>query len=474
MPNLPKSEKPDKPIKKRGCLKIGLIAVVLLLIVLHFTISFIASNVANKKLPTLLQTDAEIGGIDFSLLLGRIGLRDLQIAQPEGFEGDNVVTLDKLVVAVPLVKAVGLNPLEVRKVHLDGLDLNLIVDTNLVLNVTKLGPLPSEEPVEEIPEEEETVAEASEPIPLWLKDVLIENVNLHFKDLERDGWEFHIQDIRLEMENIQVDYDSGEGPALIKADLIFPGGKKDGKLKLLAKVGTITLTKPQQVPPIQLALGLIGFDLDLLEPFLAPSPTVAKTAFGGGAFDFILYLNLQAGEDPATRNISGHFDLTTDSGTKIDNKLGGTLAKPYLPFTTLFADILGNQFGRITQIGGNVAKGGLEVGKAVAETGITAVKGVGKAATGLIGGVFKSAKGIVTLDGDAAMGGLKDATVGTASNLTNTVTNTAGAAADGIGSTAGAVSGSTKSKTWWSKVDARMLAFEERANQWFEENPFPL
>jgi len=473
MSNLPKSEKPDKPIKKRGCLKVGLITLFSLLLVLHFTISFIAGNLANKQLPTLLQTEAEIGGIDISLLLGRIGLRDLHIAQPDGFEGDNVVTLDNLVVAVPLMKAIGRDPVEVRKVHLDGLDLNLIVDTKLVLNVTKLGPRPSKKPIDTIQKEEETVAKASEPIPLWLKKVLIENVNLHFKDLERDGWEFHIQDIRLEMENIQVDYDSGEGPALIKADLIFPGGHKDGKLKLLAKVGTITPTKPQQVPPIQLALGLFGFDLDLLEPFLVPSPTVAKTAFGGGAFDFILYFTLDAGDDPATRNISGKFNLTTDKGTKITNKLGGTLAEPKLPFTTLFADILGNQFGRIIKLGGNVAKGGLEVGKAVADTGITAMKGVGKVATGLIGGVFKSAKGIVTLDGEAAMGGLKDATLGTASNVISTITGTAGAAADGVGSTTGAVSGSTQSKTWWSKVDERMLVFEEGANQWFEENPFP-
>jgi len=471
MSNLPKNAVDESPRKKKkGCLKIAILTVIVLAVVINLTISGIAKSIANKQLPSLLETDANIGGLDISLLLGRLGLRRFTIEQPEGFEGDSLMKLDKLVVVVPPHQAIKGNPVEIRNVHLDGLDVNLIVDTNVVLNVTTLGPAPTEEPVEEVLEEETIVADV---VPLWIKNLLLENVNLHFKDLERNGWEFNIEDLRLEMENIQVEYDSGRGPGRIHGDLLLPGGYKTGKMKLRAKVGTISPSKPKQTPALRLAIGLIGFDLDLVKPFLVPSPTVAKTAFGGSAFDFTLFVRIDAGEDPTTQAVTGKFNIATDSGTKINGKLGGTLAKPDLPFVQLFANILGNHFGRITRLGGNVAKGGLEAGKAVAGTGVAAVKGVGKTATGLVGGVFRTAKGVVTLDKDEALGGLKDSTVGTASNLTETVTDTAGAAADGVGKTAGEISGSTRSKKWWDNIDQRMLAFETNADQWFDTHPFP-
>ncbi|MGA0333097.1 MAG: hypothetical protein ACO3N7_03640 [Kiritimatiellia bacterium] len=473
MPNLPKASAPDSPRKKKGCLKPALLVLLVLAVVLHFTFSGIATRVANQKLPELLQSETEIGHISLSLLLGRVGIQNLRIAQPEGFNGEDLLTLDHFSVRVPPAKAAGRNPVEIRKVSLDGLKLNAIVDTNLVLNLSRLGPPPPAEPAKEIPPSETATAEPSSPLPLWVNELLLENIQINFTDFERDGWTFSLSDLRIGMNNIQVDYVSGKGPGMIQADLNFPDGKEVGKLKLLAKVGPVTLANPDQPPPVQIALGVIGFDLDLLKPFLVPNPTVAKTAFGGEAFDFVLFMNLDAGTDPALREISGNFELRTNSGTTIDDKLGGTLAEPKLPFTTLFADILGNQFGRVTKLGGNVAKGGLEAGKAVADTGVTAVKGVGKAAGGLVGGVFKTAKGVVTLDGETAMGGLKDATVGTASDLTGTVVDTAGAAAEGVGNTAGAVSGSTKSKIWWSEIDKRMQTFEETADQWFSENPFP-
>lgn len=469
MSNLPKSTETTPARKKSGCLKIALLTVLVLLVVLHFTASFIAKGVANKQLPKQLQTDASVGYIDISLLLGRVGIRNLQIAQPEGFEGDDMVHLEKLVVAVPPGKAIKHNPLEVRNVHLDGLKLNFISDTNGIYNFTQIGPPPKNEPETE----EVEAAEPAEPMPLLIKDILLENIQLNFKDLAKD-WEFIMQDIRLEVSNIQMEYDSGDGPALIQLDVLFPGGDAVGKLKVIAKVGSLLPSDPERVPPVQLAVALVGFDLDLLTPFLVPNPTVAKTAFGGDGFDLLIFFNLGAGESPDTQEIDGFFELATNKGQKTDDKLSGSLAEPNLPFTTLFADILGNQFGRITKLGSNVAKGGLEAGKAVAGTGVAAVKGAGKTVAGFAGGVLRTAKGVVTLDTEDTLGGMKDATVGTIGDLTDTVTDTASAAGEGISNTTGAVTGSTQRGIWWSEVDTRMTAFEKQAAEWFEKNPFPV
>lgn len=466
--NIPKSKGNAPTDKKRGCLKGVLLSVLLLLVVLHFTASFIATRVANQQLLKQLQADARVGNIDISLLWGRVGIRNLHIAQPEGFIGEDMVQLEKLVLTVPPGKAIKRDPLEVRNLHLDGLTLNFISDTNGIYNFTQIGP-PAKTETAVIAEDP---TEPAKPLPLWIKNILLENIQLHFVDLAK-AWEFNLQDIRLEVTDVQMAYDTGKGPGMVYLDVIFPGGDQDGKLKVIAKVGRIDPSQPESLPPIQVAMGLIGFDLDLLTPFLVPSPTVAKTAFGGDAFDFLIFFDLAPGENPASQSISGSFDLTTNNGYRINNKLGGTLDKPVLPFTALFANILGNQFGRITKLGGNVAQGGLEAGKAVAGTGVAAVKGAGKTVSGLAGGVLRTAKGVVTLDKEDTFGGMKDATLGTVGNLTDTVTNTASTAGKGLSDTAGAVSGSTNRDKWWAEIDDRLLAFETETQAWFEANPFP-
>ena len=466
MANLPKPEKPLKSKKKFGCLQTGILAVLLLLVVLHFTISTIAVKVANKQLPDQLQTDAEVGNIDILLPLGKIGVQDLNISQPEGFGDGSLLKMNTFKIVVPPGKAIAGKPIEIRNLHLDGLHLNLISDTNQVMNVTTLGPPAKEEPVEE------TESESAAPPPLWLQQLLFENIQVTFKDLAKE-WEIELQDIRLDIQNLQVEYEADTGPGLVTGDVHFPNGRAMGKLKIRAKVGNITPSKPETTPAIQLAMGLIGFDLDLVSPFLSPSPMVAKTAIGGSGFDFTLFLEIQPGNTPEEQKIGGKFELSTDGGHVTNDSLGGTLAEPVLPFTSLFADILGNQFGRITKLGGNVAKGGLEAGKAVADTGVAAVKGVGKTVGGFAGGVLKTAKGVVTLDKDDVVGGMKDATVGTAGDLANTVKDTAGTAGSGLKDTAGAATGSTDVEAWWSEIDNRMSEFDTAVNEWFEENPFP-
>ncbi|WFB34827.1 AsmA family protein [Kiritimatiellota bacterium B12222] len=471
MSNLPDAPDTDKPKKKKGgCLKIGFLVLVVLAIVLHFTFEGVAKNIANKKLPEILQTEATLGSVQVALPVGLLGIKELSIAQPEGFEGEQLIQLNQFSVSVPLRNAMNHNPLLIRKVHLDGLDFNLISDTNHVLNVTKLAPPASEEP-EDLSEVDDDPKEAK-PFPVWLKHLLVENINVHFQDLAKE-WTISLTDIRLDVRNLQVEHDNGTGPALVTGDIFFPGGKAPGHMKLLAKVGTVTPSKPDHPPTIQLAIGLMGFDLDLVAPFLAPSPAVAKTAFGGSGFDFLIFLQLNDGNTPEERAVSGEFLLVTDKGQKTDGELSGTLAAPELPFTSLFADILGNQFGRVAGMGGNVAKGSVEAGKAVVGTGATAVKGAGKSVIGFAGGALKSVKGVVTLDAETAVGGLKDATVGTAGDLKDTVTDTAGSAVDGVGNTAGAVTGSTKQKKWWTEVEQRVEEFEKQADVWFNENPFP-
>ena len=462
--------------KSSGCLKtlfIGFISILILAIIfIVFALSGVVTKVANDQLPKQLGTEATLGNSNINLLGGNMVLSELTIQQPEGFAdlGESLLTLEKFEVHAPLGKAIGQDPIVVKKARLSGLDLNLIVDSNLVFNISKLGPTPVEEPEPEIVEDPETEPAAVPPV--WVKHVLLEKINIAFQDYERD-WGIDLSDIEFELKDLQIGESQMEGPGTVEGHVYFHSEKASGRLKLHAKVGVISPEKPESVPAVQMAMGLIGFDLDLVEPFLVPSPAVAKAAFGGSGFDFLLFMEITPGDAPAEQEISGIFHLITDKGQKTNDKLGGTLAEPKLPFTTLFADILGNQFGRIAGVGTNVAQGGLEAGKAVGKTGVAAAKGVGKTVGGFAGGVFRTAKGVVTLDKDEALGGMSDATVGTVKNAAGTVADTAGTAGSGVMDTAGTVTGGDDVAAWWANVEARQDAFDEEAKAWFEANPFP-
>lgn len=462
--------------KTRGCLKtlfLGLLILVLLLVgFLIAGLPTVVNNVANKQLPAQLGTEATLGSTGISLFGGRFGLNDLTIQQPEDFGGlmqGPLLSLDELKVVLPLGSAISQDPIEIESLHLSGLNLHLIQDTNQVLNVSTLGPVA---PVEEPEDLAEAVSEPAPVPPVWLKKVLLENLRIAFRDEARD-WNLDMSDITFELDNLQISEAQTDGPADVKGQIHFHSEKASGRLQLLGKIGVISPDRPEEVPTIQIAMGLIGFDLDLVEPFLVPSPSVAKTAFGGSGFDFHLFMQISPPTGEASQDISGSFKLITDRNHIIGDTLGGTVAKPVLPFTTLFANIMGNQFGRAVSMGGNVAQGGMEAGKAVGKTGAAAAKGVGKTVGGFAGGVFRTAKGVATLDKDEALGGMSDATVGTAKDAAGTVTDTAGTAGTGLADTAGTVTGSDDIAAWWQNVEQRQAAFEQLAMAWFEENPFP-
>ena len=465
--------------KRFGCLKPSLIGIVVILVILMIALSSIVTKVANDQLPKQLGTEATLEGSQVNLLAGRVALKELTIQQPEGFADlseDPLLTLEELVVNVPLRKAIDRSPMIVRSVHLKNVDLSLITNSNMIVNVTQLGPASLEEPEDSVEGEAEEVVkeEPSEPAtvpPVWVKHVLLEQITLAYYRQDLD-WGIDIEDIRIEVDDLQVMESQVDGPAIIKGHMSFHSEKATAEVQVYAKLGVLTPDRPEIAPTVQIVLGVIGFDLDLLEPFLVPSPAVAKTAFGGGGFDFKLFMQVGPGEKPEEQAVRGKFELKTNRGQRTTGKLGGSVAEPDLPFTGLFADVLGNQFGRAIGTVGNVAEGTFEVGKTVGKTGLEAVKGAGETVGGLATGLFKTAKGVVTRDGEEAMGGLKQSTVGTVKNAAGAVGDTAGTAGEGLKDSAGKVTGGDSVQKWWSEVETRQSTFGDEAMAWFEAHPF--
>jgi len=459
----------EKPVEtasgksRGGCLKTGLIVIVVLLAVLHFVTPVLVRTVANKELPRALGTEASLDRVSIFLPAGRVGLQGLQIEQPEGFEGLPLFRLGSLSVAAPLGRALGQNPVTVNHLRLDDVFVRIISNEDGELNVARLGP-----PVEE--EVEVEAEEAGEVPPVWVREIVISNLNLVFEDLAKE-WLLEVADVDLSLTDLRIAGAGGaEGPAELDGSFEIVNADVNAQFRILGKIGMIQPDQPERVPPIQLAVGLTGFSLDIVQPFMVRG---ARTALGGSALDFWLFLEIGEGSSPGDQALAGSYALVTDQDHRYGGNLGGTVEKPVLPFLNIFGDVVGNQFGRITSLGGNVAEGGIEAARAVADTGAAAVRGATGVVTGAAGGLLRTARGVATLDVGEATGGLRDTTVGTVSGAAGTVTDTVGTAGAGAARAGGAAMGQEAVRRWWDAVDERAALFEVEAEAWFASRPFP-
>ncbi len=461
----------DKPVEsaagksRGGCLKIGLLVLVILLAVLHFVTPVLVRTVANKELPKALGTEASLDRVSIFLPAGRVGLRGLRIEQPEGFEGVPLFQLGTLSIEAPLGRAMGQNPVTVNHLRIHDVFVRIVSDKEAVMNVARIGPPPEAE--------DEPAAAPAEPgtvPPVWVREVLVSNLNLVFEDLAKE-WVFELENFELTLTDLRIAGAGGaEGPAELDGSFEILHEDLNVQFRILGKIGMIQPDQPERVPPIQLAVGLTGFNLDLVQPFMVRG---ARTALGGSALDFWLFLEIGEGSSPGDQALAGSYALVTDQDHRYGGNLGGTVGQPVLPFLTIFGDVVGNQFGRITSLGGNVAEGGIEAARAVADTGAAAVRGATGVVTGAAGGLLRTARGVATLDVGEATGGLRDSTVGTVSDAAGTVTETVGTAGAGVARAGGAAMGQEAVRRWWDAVDERAALFEAEAEAWFASRPFP-
>lgn len=448
-----------------GCLKIGLLVVVVLLVLLHFAVPGIVRSAANSRLPDLLGADASLERVSIFLPAGRVGLRGLRIEQPEGFEGEPLFRLGALSVEAPLARAIGQNPVTVNHLRIDDVFLRLISSPEEVINATRIGP-----PAAEAPAEVEAVEDPADVPPVWVKELLVSNLNLVFEDLAKD-WVFTLSNFELSLTDLRIAGAEGfGGPAMLDGSFEILDERLNARFRVLGKIGMIQPDQPERVPPIQLAVGLTGFNLDIVDPFMVRG---ARTALGGGGLDFWLFLEIGEGASPAEQELYGSYALVTDQNHTYSGRLGGTIESPVLPFLDIFGDVLGNQFGRLTRLGGNVAEGGVEAARAVADTGAAAVRGATGVITGAAGGLLRTARGVATLDLEEAAGGLRDTTVGTVTGAAGTVTETVGAAGAGVAGAGRAATGREAVQRWWDAAEERAEAFEAEAEAWFASRPFP-
>jgi hypothetical protein len=458
-----------------GCLFTLLLMGIFVLGVLHLSAPTLITSKVNGMLDENLSSGGELEKAKLNLLTGTFDLKGLTLYQPEGFDEAPMLELGSLRVQVPVRSAIRRDPLIVKKVHLDGLNLRMVTKADTGSNIgqvqSELAPPkdPSSEPATVAQPDAAASSPDSAPMPVWVQHILLENISYSLHDLSRE-WTLNVEDIRLEVKDLQVSQSSTDDPATLRLDLSLPGERTSSRLILRARTGLLEDPETRGVPPVQVAIGIFGFDLDLIQPFLVPG---ARTAVRGDGVELTMFLEVHPGATRLDQRLSGRLAVSSDGGFSLYGQNGGTVAEPELPILNLVGDLFGNQLGRVTQLSGNLAEGSLKAGEAAVKTGTQAVAGAGKTVAKLGSGLLKTAKGVVTLDAETAKSGLTDATVGTLNEAANTVTDTADTAAQGVADTARTASGQDDVQKWWDEVDTRVSTFDAAVDAWFNTSPFP-
>jgi hypothetical protein len=421
--------------------------------------------VANKVLPGALGTAASIKSLGLSLTRGYVSTGDITIAQPDGFEGEPLFSLGKASVNVSMTSLIN-GPITVQSVVIDSLSLNLIKNTNGVLNAEMLaGGGDTNAPALEEPE---TTNATSTPPAIAIKKVDVRDLSVSYRDLTFDPpLVVHLDDCDISVTDLLFDPEQTgskklDGKLLLTALLKQPE-VHDAFIGVTARLGVLSTN----VPAANAAVRVVGLDLGLIGTALPPGiSTTLSATLGGSCLD--AYADVAVAMDILDLKAK----LKTADNT-MHFAMGGTPLAPKVDKSTALFNLVGRPGALVSGVVTDVGGAGLQVVGGAAKTTAAVGKGALKVVGSLGKGLFKTAKGIATADLGEVGEGLKTTTVGTVTEAADAVVDTTTTVAAGIGDTASAAIGKGDSDAWHHGGEARWNTIWAEAKTKVAEAPYP-
>ena len=447
----------------RGKRKRSLLFLVLMLIViaviLRIAVPPLVRVYAPPAISRQLRADLAFDSLGLGLLRGFVSLRGLSIQQPKGFEGDrpllqirnisaNLATTDLLRKKVRLQEAV-----------IDKLSLHVVRHADGVLNLQQIGPEKTTEP------DVHGKPATSPPPPVTLERVRIQEAVVSFSDFSvQPPVNIALTNLNLELTNLQFDVaEAGiatnmPGQLLVTAGLLQPGFT-NGYVGISAVIGILGTN----IPPVNAALRVVGFDLRSLSGLL---PAGVSSAIGGSVLDLV------GDASVADDWLRANARIIT-AGNTLRMGVGGTPRKPDIDKSTALFNLISRPTAFVTKTATGVAEAGLTAGKTVITT-------AGKAGEGVLGGIVNIGRGATDIAKSATRGDLRgigdgfvDATAGTVTGVVGSVAGTTRNALEGVGQTLSDATGQSQQRDWQTEVHARWLVHWKEAQDFTATAPYP-
>jgi hypothetical protein len=111
-----------------------IIILIVLTVLIRLVLPMVAVELANRTLPGILKTEVSIGSVSLGLLRGYVSIRDIRIAQPQGFGEGNLLKAPEFSVKVDLYSLLS-PPLTVEEVSLTDWEVNIVKNADGVMNI---------------------------------------------------------------------------------------------------------------------------------------------------------------------------------------------------------------------------------------------------------------------------------------------------------------------------------------------------
>jgi hypothetical protein len=418
-----------------------------LLLGLQIFLALAATPIARGILASSLAPETSLKRLYINLFGGTITIRELTIAQPEGYGDEPFVSLGRAYLNLRLTSLLT-GKINIDALSLDDLSVTMINNTQAVLNATQLtGPAtPPVDESEEEPVSEEVAEPAAKPTGpvIRLAKGRVQGLSFTYLDLsksEKKPVSVNLRQGALSLDDIV--YNPAASPETTAKELISRAeltgqfehaDTPPSYLGLVARLGELG----PGIPAVVAELVISGIELGSVGSMIPPG--VAAT-LGGDVVDLDAKVRL-------AHDLLDVRAILETAGAKFPLSIGGTPDKPEVNS----GEALLGAFGRVGNLVGNTAGNAAAAGMAVGEGAVNVASSVGKGALDIAGGVgkglFKTVKGVATLDVKEAGGGLVDSVSSVGKSAANTVVDASSAAVNTVGDTAKAGVGGNRDDEW--------------------------
>jgi hypothetical protein len=472
---------------KSGCLKAvgGLLLIVIILLVvagalLWINLPSIILKYANRELPALLQTQASLGNIRLALLKGEIGIDDLSIGQPAGYEGDALLTMESLDLKIDTA-TVQADPVVIEYLDIRAARIHLVKQTNSIMNTARLaGGAPDTQPTgvtqsitTEASVEKQPSAESKRILirQITLADCAVTYTDHSLAKGEKNSETNSAKTLNLQTEKIDLTLTNlliapvqgapgTDTAGMAMTARILQGKKEDALLGAKTRIGPVG----GGIPTLNAIIALAGLELSTFGSIV---PAGTSQALGGNAMDLAVELSL------ATNVLFCDIEVKMIAGNRHKLRIRGTPDKPIIDKSSILFNVLGRFGGGIGNVVGNVGSASLDLTKTAVGSVVNVGKGAGKTVQTAGKGLLNTAKGILTADAKQIGEGARQATLGTVKDAADTITSTGKGVTDGVLDAGSTTTGSKSAADWRKNTVARWDAQWERTDELIAQIPYP-
>jgi hypothetical protein len=432
---------------------------------IYFCVPLWVPPIAERILSNRIGTEIKLEGIRVQALLGRAGFRRIEIAQPEGFPQD----IPFLTIANPHLR---IRLSQLPKLHLlipqmqiEQLEMHIIRNEEGRLNLEALAanrPIKEEAEIEGVekpraPRDRYPTITVTQCRMLDARITITDHstsppVLLTITNLAFDAHSLRFDPVAAATSTNLFGRAQATG-TLLQPDL------PDGYFGFTAAFGILSTN----LPPVNAAMRLVGFDLRSIRGQLVPG---IATAIGGSNLDVAVdasvaddYLRIQ------------NRLYTANSTYRLG--ISGTPQNIHIDKSTALFNLVARPRDFVTGRIGDVTDAGITAGRTVVST-------AERAGRGLFGNIMNIGKGATRTVTSAARGDLRgagsgvvDMTYGTVTGVVDTVAGTARTAGEGVGDTISAASGRSQTRDWQQNNLARWGERWEEAEHFVYSAPFP-